>query len=85
MHDIEAVQAELRSVLGEASPLLPQCEALLQDYVSGGEELPAVNAVLGGVLANEIIKAVGGKGEPLRNVVLYCLRDGHACVECVGC
>lgn len=83
--DIGAVQAELKGVLGEASPLIPQCIALLQDYVGGVEELPAVNAVLGGLLANEVIKAVGGKGEPLRNVVLYCLRDGHACVECVGC
>lgn len=83
--DMHAVETELHSVLGDASPLLPQCKGLLKDYVCGGEELPAVNAVLGGLLANEVIKAVGGKGEPLRNFVLYCLRDGHACVERVGC
>ena len=79
------MQAELCGMVGEASPWLPQSVALLHDYVWGEQELPAVNAVLGGLLANEVIKAVGGKGEPLRNVVLYCLRDGHACVECVGC
>ena len=30
-----------------------------------------VNAIVGGVLANEILKAVSGRGEPLDNLFMY--------------
>jgi len=30
-----------------------------------------VNAILGGVLANEVLKAVSGQGEPLDNLFMY--------------
>jgi ubiquitin-like 1-activating enzyme E1 A len=33
-------------------------------------ELPAVCAVLGGVIGNEVIKAISGKGEPAHNALL---------------
>ena len=39
-----------------------------------GSELAAVAAIVGGVLAGEVIKAVSGKDAPLRNIFLF---DGH--------
>ena len=35
-----------------------------------------VNAIVGGVLANEVLKAVSGRGEPLDNLFMYrCAAD----------
>ncbi|KAL7473746.1 hypothetical protein ACHAXS_014492 [Conticribra weissflogii] len=39
-------------------------------------EISPVNAVLGGVLGNEVIKALTGKGEPANNVLLFNGFDG---------
>ncbi len=81
--EVPVLAQALQALLKDAPPALTtRSVQLLKEYVTAGEELPAVNAVLGGLLANELIKAVGGKGEPLRNFVLYSLDDGHACVEC---
>jgi ubiquitin-like 1-activating enzyme E1 A len=39
-------------------------------------EVPPVSAVLGGILGNEVIKALTGKGEPSNNVLLFNGIDG---------
>mmetsp|Transcript_7625 Transcript_7625/g.18832 ORF Transcript_7625/g.18832 Transcript_7625/m.18832 type:complete len:381 (-) Transcript_7625:2903-4045(-) len=44
--------------------------------VAGMAQVAPVCAVLGGSLGNEIIKVVGGKGEPANNTLLF---DGEAC------
>lgn len=52
--------------------------------MSGGRVCWAqVNAVLGGVLANEVLKAVSRRGEPVNNLFLFCLTDGAGAVECM--
>ena len=43
---------------------------------AGMAQIPAVCAVLGGMLGNEIIKAISGKGEPGNNTILL---DGNLC------
>lgn len=44
--------------------------------------MPAINAVLGGVVANDVIKVVASKGEPLiNNLFMYSLLDGAGWVE----
>lgn len=43
---------------------------------AGIAQLPAVCAVLGGMLGNEIIKVISGKGEPANNTILF---DGEEC------
>jgi ubiquitin-like 1-activating enzyme E1 A len=40
-----------------------------------------VSAVLGGVLANEVLKAVSRRGEPVNNFFFYSLADGAGVVE----
>ncbi|GMH38448.1 hypothetical protein BSKO_06332 [Bryopsis sp. KO-2023] len=59
-------------------------ERTLCQYVCGVGELPPVSAVIGGVLANEIVKAIGGNSEPLRNFFFYSILDGKGVAECVG-
>ena len=48
------------------------------------EALPAVNAICGGVLANEMLKAVSHKGEPVDNFFLFSLTDSAGIVQHVG-
>ena len=62
-----------------AAKALPQ--DLLADFVEESEEMPPVNAVLGGLLANEAMKAVSCHGLPINNVLLFSLHDGMGEVE----
>jgi ubiquitin-like 1-activating enzyme E1 A len=48
------------------------------------EEMPAINAVVGGIVANEVLKATSGKGEPIRNFFLFSLTDGAGFVQFFG-
>ena len=56
----------------------------LEEYVLGSAELPPVNAVLGGVLANEMLKAVSHKGEPINNMFFFSLADNVGLIETLG-
>lgn len=40
-----------------------------------------VSAVLGGVLANEVLKAVSRRGDPVNNFFFFCLADGAGVIE----
>ena len=44
--------------------------------IAGHPEVSPVCAVLGGMLGNEVIKALTGKGEPANNVMLFNGLDG---------
>lgn len=57
---------------------------ILEEYVMGTVELPPVNAVLGGVLANEVLKAVSHKGEPVNNFFFFSLGENVGLVETLG-
>lgn len=50
-------------------------------YAFGHRELPPVNAVLGGLLANELLKAISHKGEPVNNWLFYRLSSGVGQIE----
>ena len=57
----------------------------LEAYAASSEEMPAISAIVGGVVANDLLKAVAGKGEPLvNNLFLYSLVDGTGWVERAG-
>ena len=44
--------------------------------------MPALNAIVGGVVSNDIIKIVAAKGEPMiNNLFVYSLLDGTGWVE----
>lgn len=51
-------------------------EDLQQLGKAGVAQLPAICSVLGGMLGNEIIKVISGKGEPANNTILL---DGELC------
>lgn len=59
-------------------------ERLLAAYALQAEEMPAINAIVGGVLANEVLKAVSQKGDPICNWFLFSLIDGAGMVERTG-
>lgn len=49
----------------------------IEDYLLASEEFAPINAVVGGVLAQEALKAISGKGEPLNNFFFYELDSGE--------
>lgn len=58
-----------------------QVQASLEEFVGQEEEVAPVAAVLGGVLANEVVKVAGGHRAPVRNLMFFSLLDGHGVVE----
>ena len=63
----------------------------VEDVVAGasgvgdGGESPAGAAVVGGILAQEVLRSVTGKGEPVRNSFFFGVRNGQGTVENMGC
>lgn len=57
----------------------------LPEFIKYKNEFPATNAILGGCVANDIVKIVTRKGEPLiNNLCLYSMLDGAGWVERLG-
>ena len=54
---------------------------LLTSYANGDGEFAPVCAVVGGVMANNVIKAVSHSGAPVKNMFYYGLFDGRGLVE----
>jgi len=83
--DLEQLTAAWQAAAEEAGldpSVLPADE--LAAYAQQGEDMPAINAIVGGVLANDLIKAVGRKGEPINNFFLFSLFEGAGAVERMG-
>ncbi|PKI60458.1 hypothetical protein CRG98_019112 [Punica granatum] len=59
-------------------------DALLERLVSGRGEFPPVCAILGGILGQEVIKAISGKGDPLKNFFFFDAFDGKGVIEDVS-
>ncbi|KAF3436916.1 hypothetical protein FNV43_RR19669 [Rhamnella rubrinervis] len=55
--------------------------ALLERLLTGTSEFPPVCAILGGILGQEVIKAISGKGEPLKNFFFFDAMDGKGIIE----
>ncbi|KAL5543873.1 hypothetical protein UlMin_007657 [Ulmus minor] len=56
-------------------------DALLERLVAVKTEFPPVCAVIGGILGQEVIKAISGKGEPLKNFFFFDAMDGKGIIE----
>ncbi|CAN7052631.1 unnamed protein product [Brassica rapa subsp. trilocularis] len=52
-------------------------DSLLERLISGTIEFPPACAIVGGILAQEVIKAVSGKGDPVKNFFYYDAQDGR--------
>jgi ubiquitin-like 1-activating enzyme E1 A len=46
-------------------------DTLLERLVSDTTEFPPVSAVIGGILGQEVIKAISGKGDPIKKLFLF--------------
>lgn len=57
----------------------------LSEYVGTTEEAPAVAAIIGGVLAQEMLRAVTHVGEPVRNGFFFGMEGGQGTCENLGC
>mmetsp|Transcript_7983 Transcript_7983/g.10204 ORF Transcript_7983/g.10204 Transcript_7983/m.10204 type:complete len:334 (-) Transcript_7983:153-1154(-) len=68
--NFEKVQSFLRNE-GVDEGYIGNDERVAQLYSIRDAEVSPVCAVLGGVLGQEVIKALSGKGEPARNVLLF--------------
>ncbi|GMJ05877.1 SUMO activating enzyme 1B, ARABIDOPSIS THALIANA SUMO ACTIVATING ENZYME 1B [Hibiscus trionum] len=56
-------------------------DALLERLLIGTSEYPPVCAIIGGILGQEVIKAISGKGDPLKNFFFFDAMDGKGLIE----
>ncbi|XP_068666373.1 SUMO-activating enzyme subunit 1B-1-like [Aristolochia californica] len=56
-------------------------DRLLERLVMSPREHPAVCAIIGGTLGQEVIKAISGKGDPLKNFFYFDAADGKGIIE----
>lgn len=56
-------------------------DSLLERLVSGTIEFPPVCAIIGGILGQEVIKTISGKGDPLKNFFFFDAMDGKGLIE----
>ncbi|KAJ4752134.1 SUMO-activating enzyme subunit 1A [Rhynchospora pubera] len=76
--------SKLRKDLCEAQGLKEShvADSLLERLLAAGKmEHPAVCAILGGILGQEVIKAISGKGDPLKNFFYIDAADGKGIIE----
>uniref|UniRef100_A0A0D9XSA6 Ubiquitin-like 1-activating enzyme E1A n=1 Tax=Leersia perrieri TaxID=77586 RepID=A0A0D9XSA6_9ORYZ len=56
--------------------------ALLERLLPAGmKQHPPVSAILGGILGQEVIKSISGKGDPIKNFFYYDATDGKGIME----
>lgn len=56
-------------------------DSLLGRLIAGPSEFPPVCAVIGGILGQEVIKAISGKGDPVKNFFFFDAADGKGVIE----
>ncbi|XP_026377331.1 SUMO-activating enzyme subunit 1B-1-like [Papaver somniferum] len=59
-------------------------DSLLERLLVGNIEHPPVCAIIGGILGQEVIKMVSGKGDPIKNFFFYDVMDGKGIIEDVS-
>lgn len=80
--DILKLKKELCDSQSLAVSQIP--DALVERLVAGKREFPPVCAVIGGILGQEVIKAISGKGDPLKNFFFFDAIDGKGIIEDVS-
>ncbi|KAI3956825.1 hypothetical protein MKW92_030633 [Papaver armeniacum] len=55
-----------------------------QRLLVGNIEHPPVCAIIGGILGQEVIKMISGKGDPIKNFFFYDVMDGKGIIEDVS-
>eukprot|EP00878_Enallax_costatus_P023505 GHUV01025004.1.p1 GENE.GHUV01025004.1~~GHUV01025004.1.p1 ORF type:complete len:245 (+),score=77.43 GHUV01025004.1:744-1478(+) len=78
--DLPAAIDHLRKIASN-HPQITSAEQLLTSVVTNAAEFAPVCAILGGVIANNVVMAVSASDTPLNNMLYYTLFDGRAIVE----
>ena len=84
-HFLQAISSALieAEASGKAGPHATPRGDLLDSWAGheGHSELAPVASVVGGIVANHVIRAVSGVGEPINNMFFFSLFDNHGMVE----
>lgn len=76
--DYEKLRQLRDRLCSDEGPVKAQlCDEMVEDYLATSQEFAPINAIVGGVLAQEALKAISGKGEPLNNFFFYELDTGE--------
>lgn len=80
-HDLSEVKQIIQKHVAQSkNTKLTVPDDLIEEFLCD-EHQPAVNAICGGVLANELLKAVSHKGEPVNNFFFFDLSDNAGVVQ----
>lgn len=90
-HPGETSRTDLPSILNLRKELCEE-QAFSESQIPNGllerllasKEHPPVCAIIGGILGQEAIKAISGKGDPLKNFFFYDAMDGKGIIEDIG-
>ncbi len=79
----QAMAADLASTEapGSSSAFTTPREDLLEAWACFGTELAPVASVVGGIVANHVIRAVSGVNPPIKNLFFFSLFDNSGIVE----
>ncbi|KAL1566485.1 SUMO-activating enzyme subunit 1B-1 [Salvia divinorum] len=80
--EVQKLRKELCDTQSHAESQIP--DALLERLLKGRTEFPPVCAIIGGILGQEVIKAISGKGDPLKNFFFFDATDGKGIIEDIG-
>lgn len=83
IEDLAALVTEADAIVG-ATSADDTAAVALELAGAGSGDMAALNAIVGGVLANELLKAVSRKGEPVNNVFMYDTGSGIGRVHRIG-
>ncbi|XP_073015336.1 SUMO-activating enzyme subunit 1A-like [Primulina eburnea] len=79
LFNVQTLRRELCEANSVSESLIP--DSLLVRLLKGKTEFPPVCAIIGGILGQEVIKAISGKGDPLKNFFFYDAMDGKGLIE----
>ncbi|CAI9787353.1 unnamed protein product [Fraxinus pennsylvanica] len=77
--DVQKLRKELCEAHSLSESMIP--DALLERLLASTTEFPPVCAIIGGILGQEVIKAISGKGDPLKNFFFFDSMDGKGIIE----
>jgi hypothetical protein len=80
-----AAAAAAAAAAGLPQRAQPAAEAVAAYAAGAAAESPPINAVLGGVLAQEVLKAISGSGAPVHNFFFFDTRSNAGAIQLIGC
>ncbi|CAH9133237.1 unnamed protein product [Cuscuta epithymum] len=82
LQNLLRLRKEVCDIQGVSESQIP--DSLLVRLLRPSGEFPPVCAIMGGILGQEVIKAISGKGDPIKNFFYYDATDGKGIIEDVS-